>query len=94
MSPPYLIPATIGMIIPILQIRKQTWAITRSFEGHTAGPEPSVVWLQSPHSFYFPGFPLPPLLLLSDLSLGFSSYQGKELTSGRVPVFKAASHGG
>lgn len=36
----------------------------------------------------FPGFLLPPLLLL----IGFSSYQGKELISARkVPIFKAAS---
>lgn len=39
----------------------------------------------------FPGFPLP-LLLLPDLSLGFSYHQGKELISARkASAFKAAS---
>lgn len=92
MSHLYLIPAGIGMIIPVYKLGGRDLGDRITFwRSH------SWIWTQRcliVKPLPFPGFPLPPLLLLSHLPLGFSSYQDKELISRRkVAALKAASHG-
>ena len=79
------------MIIPILQIRKQRlgWSHHLLKTHHWIWTH----WHLVTESLPFPGFPLPPQLLLCSQTLGFSSYQDKELISRRkVPILEAESH--
>lgn len=70
MSDPFIIPAGVGVIIPILQIRRRTLTVTACWRSYSwTWTQPCLVAKPLP----LPGFPLAALLLQSELPVQLSN---------------------